>query len=86
MREIKLSISEDLLLKLQEISDYYKQTLDRTIEEMAKNRIRGFDVMKREIAKVSDEDVEFLFNDYPDHKHPNPNNVAKITSIFQARK
>ena len=83
MSQVKLNIDESLLVKLQEISDYYEQTLEETFEEMARIRIRNFDTTMKEIESVSDEDVEFLFNDFPDYKHPNPNHKAKIIPLFQ---
>ena len=83
MKKIELNIDEALLEKIQEVADHYEQSINELFVSMAERRVVTFETSMRAIADVSDEDIEFLFNNYPDDKHPNPNNMAKITSIFQ---
>ena len=82
METLKVNIEKKLLAEIQKLSEFYGLSLDKTIELMAETHIRDFTRVENATSQIADKDIEFLFNDYPDSKHPNPNNMAKIIPLF----
>ena len=83
MGKIKLDIDEGLLHRLKTIANAHEQTINKLFVEIATRYADDYDEVMEEVNKVSDEEIEFLFNDHPAYMPQDPNHRAKIIPLFR---